>query len=86
MRAGLLDLSPGLRRVRLFIAPRFDKKLLTATRGRRHVLRLVDARLGGLLQRDHRGEKTRFSDLPRLRLLRVPRVDDTDHGQLDMRK
>ena len=83
--AGLLDLSPGLRRVRVFIAPRAHEKFFVATRGRRHVLRLVHKSIGRLLQRDHRGEKTRFSDLPRLRLLRVPRVDDPHHGELVIR-
>ena len=84
--AGVFDLSPGLRRLRVLAPPRAHEKFSVETSSSRHLLRLVDARVRGLLQRDHRGEKTRVGHLPRLRLLRVPGVDDTHHGELEVRK
>ena len=86
LRAGLFDLSPGLRRLRVLAPPRAHEKFSVETSSSRHLLRLVDARVRRLLQRDHRGEKARAGHLPRLRLLRVPRLDDPHHGELGMRK
>ena len=85
VRFRIFDLSPGLRRFCVLTLTRFDEKFFVETRGRRDVLRLVDASFRSLLQRDHRGEAARAGHLPRLRLLRVPGLDDPHHGELEMR-